>query len=806
LKVRRIQKTLYCLIAGVCFYVSAASAQIGAITNVGKTVNNMDAIAFNSAGVLYGGTSGAGSLYTVNPSTGAVTLVHALVGASNPSLTYGVKGLAFQPGTGALYAATSPDSPNSGNSLVTINPATGQVTVIGPSGTGYPYTNISFAPNGTLYGWLVSSASPPTISAATINLGTGAGTSLGSPQTPSGLPDGGGLAVNASGVIYVAANGHAGAPCSPNANCSGALWTINPANGAPTTIGTLTGGPGSAPTITALAFAPSGALYGIEGGDGGASWNLITISVPPSPGITGVENAASNIVPGLPNAGIAQGSIFIVQGNDLGPANISIASSAFQSTTLSDTSVAVTVGGTTVNALMYYTSAGQVAALLPSNTPTGTGTVTVSYTGETSFPIPITVVPNNLGIFSIDSSGSGPGIVTYADYSLVSAAKIAGCGGPNTACGAANPGDTLILWATGLGPVNGSDAAGAGLGVAIDVPLTLWLGGVPAPVVYQGRSGCCVGEDQIVFTVPDNVPTGCAVPLLVQIGSEISNNVVMPVANGTRDCTPTNPAIPASIEQEIVAGPIAVGTIKLDHYSDGNGAFEDDGKAQFQNFLTYAAGSQPFFLSWVDSPPPGACLVYNNSGENTNGPPVTSVAKLDAGSTITLMGPNGNVALPENQGLNEFDPGNFLVPGVYTVTGTGGANVGSFSGTLTIPASPTLTSPVNGATVTRSSGLTVTWTGGGSGNVAIDIGSCTDSTCASGATALCVAPASAGTFTIPPYVLLAFPAGGNGAFVLSTQAQASFSATGLDFGLISLDRYNVAGFGFGWGSGSLTFK
>ncbi len=60
--------------------------------------------------------------------------------------------------------------------------------------------------------------------------------------------------------------------------------------------------------------------------------------------------------------------------------------------------------------------------------------------------------------------------------------------------------------------------------------LQLWLGGVQAPVIYQGRSGCCIGEDQIVFTVPNNVPTGCAVPLSIQIGNEISNNTLMPVA------------------------------------------------------------------------------------------------------------------------------------------------------------------------------------------------------------------------------------------------------------------------------------
>ncbi len=261
---------------------AAAPPTIGTITNVGVTVNNMDAITFNSSGTLYGGTSGAGSLYTIDPTTGIVTLVHALVGVSNASLTYGVLGLAFQPDTGTLYGATSPDSPNSGNSLVTINPATGQVTVIGPIGPR-PCTDISFAPGGTLYGWLIGSGGT-TASVATINLTTGAGTSLGSPQNII-TSTWAGLAINSNGVIYVAANGHLAAPCGA-VDCSGAFWTINPANGAPTTIGTLIGGPGSAPTITALAFSPNGALYGIEGGFGGVSWNLITINTIPAGPIT----------------------------------------------------------------------------------------------------------------------------------------------------------------------------------------------------------------------------------------------------------------------------------------------------------------------------------------------------------------------------------------------------------------------------------------------------------------------------------------------------------------------------------------
>jgi hypothetical protein len=81
-------------------YNITSPASVGTIANVGVTAANMEAIALNSGGTLYGGTSGTGALYTINPATGAATLIHALVGVSNASLTYGVNGLAFQPGTG----------------------------------------------------------------------------------------------------------------------------------------------------------------------------------------------------------------------------------------------------------------------------------------------------------------------------------------------------------------------------------------------------------------------------------------------------------------------------------------------------------------------------------------------------------------------------------------------------------------------------------------------------------------------------------------------------------------------------------
>jgi len=525
--------------------------------------------------------------------------------------------------------------------------------------------------------------------------------------------------------------------------------------------------------------------------------------------ITAVENAASSLAPGLPNAGIAQGAIFIVQGSSLGPSTLTFAPAAFQTNTVSGTSVSVMVNGTTVNAPLYYTSAGQVAALLPSNTPTGAGTVTVTYNGAPSTTGSITVVPNNVGIFTIDSSGQGPGIVTYADYSLVSAAKAANCGGPNTTCGAANPGDTLILWATGLGPVSGNDASGAGLGQNMPIiPLTVWLGGVQASVSYQGRSGCCVGLDQIVFTVPAaNAPTGCAVPLAVQIGNQVSNTTAIPIASGSRNCTTTIPQY-AGAEAAVLAGPITTGSIKLAHFSDGGGTFEDDAKFQFQEISSFNPGTQPFAISWIDAAPPGTCTVYNNLNANEN-PPIASLSKVDAGSSFSIQGPNGSVNVPPGS-LNQFNSkGTFLVPGAYMVAGAGGAVIGPFSANITLPPPITLVSPVNNAVASRSSGLQVNWTGGvGNEYVQIAVNGPIDGTYTTGSSVACIVPGTAGTFTIPSYVLLALPPTANGAsagLVLSAITLNSFTASGLSLGLLQTYT-DMGGFGYGWGSGSFNLQ
>src|ERR1700683_1986721 len=74
-----------------------------------------------------------------------------------------------------------------------------------------------------------------------------------------------------------------------------------------------------------------------------------------------VVSAASYLPSGFPNSGIAQGSIFTVFGSDLGPAAIQVATSFPLQKTLGGTSIKVTVNGTSVDAIMIFTLAGQVA-------------------------------------------------------------------------------------------------------------------------------------------------------------------------------------------------------------------------------------------------------------------------------------------------------------------------------------------------------------------------------------------------------------------------------------------------------------
>src|SRR5271166_6372820 len=105
----------------------------------------------------------------------------------------------------------------------------------------------------------------------------------------------------------------------------------------------------------------------------------------------------------------------------------------------------------------------------------------------------------------------------------------------------AQPGQTVILWGTGLGPVTFADNIAPTPG-SLPTAVEVFVGGKSATVSYSGRSPCCSGTDQIVFTVPLNAPAGCWVPVQVRTaGTILSNSTTMAIsAAAGSPCAETN--------------------------------------------------------------------------------------------------------------------------------------------------------------------------------------------------------------------------------------------------------------------------
>ena len=479
-----------------------------------------------------------------------------------------------------------------------------------------------------------------------------------------------------------------------------------------------------------------------------------------APAITGVVNSASLIAPGRPNYGIAQGSIFNVFGSGLGPATIVAAASVPLQLTLGGTTVSVTVGGMTVNAPLFYSLSTQLAAILPSNTPAGMGTIAVSYGGATA-NFAITVVVSNVGIYTVDDSGTGAGVVTFPDYSLVTSGNSA------AVC------NVLTMWATGLGPTTGSDAA-LPLQVDLGTDIQVYVGGVLAPVSYQGRA-YFAGLDQVNFTVPVGVTPGCNVSVVIQTGSLVSNTVSIPVAAAGKVCS--NP----SSEPVIFSSPSGstFGQLSLNATTTA-GATSYTANALFGRFFvseSFPNGTPAF----------GSCFVTGGDG-------IVAIAAfvqiLNVGPSLTVTPPSGAPLVLAENGPGSYSGVPLSLPqGTYQLSnGAGGSDVGPFTASFTVAPPLVWTNQNAAVTVDRTQPLTVTWTGGDpAGYVLISLQSPAAApipgivfTPGTQVTATCAAPVSAGKFTVPPNVLLAIIPSSAGSVSLTGYSAASLTIQGLD--------------------------
>ena len=519
------------------------------------------------------------------------------------------------------------------------------------------------------------------------------------------------------------------------------------------------------------------------------------------PWVSGVTNSASYATT------VAPGSIFVLFGWNLGPSELVQVSEYPLPKQLGGTSVEVTVGGSTLPCPMVYAYWRQVAAILPSATPLGDGTIRVKYGGQTSYSATIHVVKASFGIYTTSASGSGPGSITTPNYAL------------NTFTNPARPGDIIVLWGTGLGAAPGDDGAGPQPGVRFD-GVSVFVGNQKANVLYAGRSGSA-GLDQINVELPATLPDGCFVPVSVESESRGSNYVSIAIDRLGQTCT-NDSGVPADLLVRAVSGEaMKVGIIALGPLPVLHGAgfpvtpaaaqaisgllrvkVSDSDVAQMMKALRArdrkeidrilarykqaGADLTPRVIrkvrAWLTmdqlaataafskltglaigapqvgafSPPSGTCTVLKNAPVG----PGSRSAALDAGA-LTLSGPLGTHALTQYMaGEYQVNLGSGFVSGVpagtYQVTASGGKDIGPFTVPLTVGAPIVWSNKASISYIDRTQPLTITWSGGpASGHVLIG-GSAQLS--GSSAAFVCVQEAARGQFTIPAAVLSSLPA------------------------------------------------
>jgi uncharacterized protein (TIGR03437 family) len=521
-----------------------------------------------------------------------------------------------------------------------------------------------------------------------------------------------------------------------------------------------------------------------------------TLSAAPTIASLGVKNAASYAYPPFPNGSIAKGSLFVVFGSAMGPDPIQFASSFPLPTTLAATSISVTVNGTTASCPMIYTSSGQLAAILPSSVPTGTGTMTVAYNGTASSTAPITVVTSSPGMFSVNQQGSGPAVVQDAN------------GVQNALNWSFNPNQVVVIWATGLGPITGSDAAVPPTGNINNVTVTANVGGKAAAVQYSGRSQNA-GVDQINIQLPADVPTGCYVPLYITAtpagGTPVTSNfgTISIAASGKTCSDPTLPNIGSGLTNGYKRGTVALARSSINVSQQGFtfSSLTDAGSGSFTQLTASDLTNGSFQFS---STTVGACTVIQSSG--TAGTGTVQFKELDAGPVLNVNGPRGLKQMPQGKqggysvsfsqtttGLGLPGPPStpaYLDPGTYTIdNGTGGTDVGPFKLTLTVPQPFTWTNQDSITTVDRSQDLPITWTGGDPNSNVIVSGTSFVGTSAYMAFS-CIAKDSDLRLTVPKQILSMLPpSSGQGASALDAinQTAVEGSAPGLDIldGVIS---------------------
>lgn len=513
------------------------------------------------------------------------------------------------------------------------------------------------------------------------------------------------------------------------------------------------------------------------------------------PVISGVQNNYSYILPNLPNYGIAPGSLFVIVGTGLAkPGSLAYPLQDPSQTlpfSLNGATVSVTVNGVNGNGVttqpaLYYATPTAIAAVLPSSTPLGSlAAVTVTYNDTPSQPYNTSVVQSAFGFDTYYGTGSGMAAATdNLDGYLVDPSCDADRDDIKKCIRSAQPGETVVFWGSGVGADPKNDDRNPPVSIDNLNDITqLFIGGVPVPIVYQGRSHY-QGVDQVDVTLPQNVPTGCVVSVVAVSGTGssavVSNTVTIPITQNGGACSDTLQPIDSAEAAALASQPLVrFGSLSLSQVTNTTGTTRT-ASAQFASIL----GTSLFAYLENTQPSLGSCVVYQQAGVAPVNP--FNLQGLSPG-TVSVTGPNGTLNLsgvPSGPGLYSAALTSGFLPlngGPFTFAGLGGTDVQPFSAGVDVPNPLFWTNQSPAGTIARAQGVVVNWTGNDPDTYVRISGSATT---AGPITVFftCDAPVGPGTFTVPPAVLLALPAAAGGLTFSTYTTPAGFNATGLDFG------------------------
>jgi uncharacterized protein (TIGR03437 family) len=172
-----------------------------------------------------------------------------------------------------------------------------------------------------------------------------------------------------------------------------------------------------------------------------------------------------------------------------------------------------------IPAPIFYSLPSQLGVEVPNGLSGISAVVQVAVNGTASTQQTLGITSASPGIFTVSSNGQGAGAITHANGSAIS---------PQSP---ASKGETVIIYATGLGAVAPPVPTGA-LPIGASATLaqaTVTIGGIAVTPAFAGLSGCCVGLNQINVQVPTGTPSGSAVPIVLSIGGVSSNTVTIAV-------------------------------------------------------------------------------------------------------------------------------------------------------------------------------------------------------------------------------------------------------------------------------------